>query len=75
MYQRIRTLQSLLSRLEKTGVVSYKQVRDIGAVGMAARMVELPRDVRRSHPYGLFCNEDHEPIIKKHGSMHVCMYV
>ncbi len=58
-----------LSRLEKTGVVTFKQAHSIGAVGMAAKASGLNRDVRSSHPFYLYKNFEHEPIIKHHGDV------
>lgn len=70
MWRRIKTLPSLLSRMERTGIVSYKQVLEAGAVGMTARMAGLSRDVRQSHPFGLFRGLRHQPIIKRHGDVY-----
>jgi len=61
---------SALSRFERTGVVSYEDVLKIGTVGMAARMNNLKRDIRVSHPYGLYPELNHEPIIKHHGDVY-----
>ncbi|MDO8550854.1 MAG: NADH dehydrogenase subunit, partial [Ignavibacteria bacterium] len=58
-----------LSRLEKTGVVTFKQAHNIGAVGMAAKASGLNRDVRSSHPFYLYKNFEHKPIIKHHGDV------
>ena len=64
-------LPSALSRLEKTGVVTYGQVLEIGTVGMAARMSGLNRDIRSSHPFNLFGEGfTHEPVIKHHGDVY-----
>ncbi|MEI8205091.1 MAG: NADH-quinone oxidoreductase subunit C, partial [Bacteroidota bacterium] len=70
MWDRMKTLPSLLSRLEKTGVVSRKQVLEIGAVGMSARMAGVERDIRASHPFGLFNETMPTPITKKHGDVY-----
>lgn len=70
IWERMKTLPSLLSRLEKTGVVTLEQVTEIGAVGMSARMAGLPRDIRKSHPYGLYKNLKHEPVLKRHGDVY-----
>jgi Ni,Fe-hydrogenase III large subunit len=59
-----------LTRLEKTGVVSYDQAQEIGAVGMAAKASGLNRDIRSSHPFGLYKKLQHEPIIKHHGDVY-----
>ena len=45
---------TVLSRLEKAGVVTREDARAIGMVGMAARASGLPRDIRADHPSGLF---------------------
>jgi len=64
-------LPSALSRMEKTGVVSYEKVLEIGTVGMAARMSGLNRDIRTSHPYNLYGSSIvHEPILKRHGDVY-----
>ncbi len=64
-------LPSALSRMEKTGVVTYNQVLEMGAVGMAARMSGLNRDIRASHPCNLYGSViEHIPIIKHHGDVY-----
>ena len=63
-------LTSTLSRFERTGVVEYDDALAIGAVGMAARASGLNRDIRQSHPYGLYSVLDHKPIIKHHGDVY-----
>ncbi|HLN52266.1 MAG TPA: NADH-quinone oxidoreductase subunit C [Lentimicrobium sp.] len=64
-------LPSALSRMEKTGVVTYQQVLEIGTVGMAAKMSGLSRDIRSSHPYNLYGKTiEHSPVIKHHGDVY-----
>lgn len=63
-------ISSVLSRLERTGVVEYDDALDIGAVGMAARASGLDRDIRHSHPYGLYREINHIPVIKHHGDVY-----
>ncbi|MEI6348090.1 MAG: NADH dehydrogenase subunit [Bacteroidota bacterium] len=63
-------LPSALSRFERTGVVSYEDILSIGTVGMAARMNSLSRDIRTSHPFALYPELNHEPIIKHHGDVY-----
>ncbi len=63
-------LPSALSRMEKTGVVSYGEVLEIGTVGMAARMSGLNRDIRSSHPNNFYSNINHVPVIKHHGDVY-----
>jgi Ni,Fe-hydrogenase III large subunit len=45
---------SVLSRFEKTGIVTEGTARQIGMVGPAARASGLAVDVRSDHPYGGF---------------------
>jgi Ni,Fe-hydrogenase III large subunit len=63
-------LPSALSRLERTGVVSYNQVLEIGTVGMSARMSGLNRDIRLSHPFNLYDTFTHNPVLKRHGDVY-----
>jgi Ni,Fe-hydrogenase III large subunit len=70
MNSELSKLPSSLSRFERTGTMKYEQLRSIGAVGMAARMNSLKRDIRASHPYGVYAGIDHVPIIKHHGDVY-----
>jgi Ni,Fe-hydrogenase III large subunit len=70
MNLQLSKLPSALSRLERTGALTKEQLISIGTVGMSARMNDLPRDIRKSHPYGLFPELDHQPIIKHHGDVY-----
>ena len=70
MNHQLFKLPSALSRFERTGVVSYDDVLSIGTVGMSARMSGLNRDIRSSHPYSLYPELNHEPIIKHHGDVY-----
>ena len=45
---------SVLSRFERTGIVSSDTARQLGLVGPAARASGLAVDVRSDHPYGGF---------------------
>ncbi len=47
-------LPSVLMRVENIGKVTEKQMRLIGAVGMAARMTGVERDIRQSHPFASY---------------------
>lgn len=64
-------LPSALSRMEKTGALSYDDVLQIGTVGPSARMSNLERDIRISHPYNLYRKEiKHIPVLKRHGDVY-----
>ena len=63
-------LPSVLARLERTGIVNYEQVLEIGTVGMSARMSGLERDIRKSHPSNLYSSMiQHNPILKHQGDV------
>jgi Ni,Fe-hydrogenase III large subunit len=70
MNEKLFKLPSALSRMEKTGTVTYNEVLEIGTVGMAARMSSLNRDIRSSHPYNFYKTFTHDPIIKHHGDVY-----
>lgn len=70
MNQELSKLPSSLSRFERTGMLSYDQLLSIGTVGMSARMNALVRDIRLTHPYGLYNEFKHEPVIKHHGDVY-----
>jgi Ni,Fe-hydrogenase III large subunit len=70
MNNELARLPSSLSRFERTGMLSYDQLLSIGTVGMSARMNTLVRDIRISHPYGLYSEFNHEPVIKHHGDVY-----
>jgi len=75
MYQRTKTLPSMLARLEKTGTLTHEQAARIGAVGMAARTTGLIRDIRWTHPYMLYSRLPYQPIIKHHGDVYSRMQI
>ena len=70
MNTELATLPSSLSRFERTGMLKYEQLLSIGTVGMSARMNALNRDIRTSHPYGIYPEFSYEPIIKHHGDVY-----
>jgi Ni,Fe-hydrogenase III large subunit len=70
MNSELSRLPSALSRFERTGTLKYDQILSIGTVGMSARMNALSRDIRISHPYGLYSDLNHDPIIKHHGDVY-----
>jgi len=70
MYNEMKSLPTVLARLEKTGVVTQQQAESIGTVGMTARASGIPRDIRSSHPSALFTQFNHEPVVKHHGDVY-----
>ncbi len=70
MYKEMKSLPTVLARLEKTGVVTAADASSIGAVGMTARASGVHRDIRSSHPFGLFAGMNHISVIKHHGDVY-----
>jgi Ni,Fe-hydrogenase III large subunit len=60
---------TVLARFESIGTVTKEQAELIGTVGMAARMVGIPRDTRSSHPFSAFKNLKYEPVILPPGDV------
>ena len=54
MSERLFSLPTALMRIENIGKVTKTQMQLIGAVGMAARMAGINRDVRISHPFAAY---------------------
>jgi Ni,Fe-hydrogenase III large subunit len=70
MNSELSRLPSSLSRFERTGTMKYDQLLSIGTVGMSARMNALNRDIRLSHPYGIYPDLNHVPVMKHHGDVY-----
>ena len=66
----IKSSPSLLARFEQCGIVSREEMLRIGGVGQAARASGLARDVRASHPWGIYAETlRHEPIVRTQGDV------
>lgn len=66
----IKSSPTLLSRFEQCGIVSKDDMYRIGGVGMAARASGVQRDIRTSHPCGVFTEKiTHESIVKRQGDV------
>ena len=65
----IFTAPSLLIRFDGIGTVTRHQALSIGAVGMAARMAGITRDIRASHPTGHYAGLNYAPEILKSGDI------
>lgn len=70
MFDRMIDLPSVLSRLEKTGIVARDQHLAIGSVGMAARSGGLSRDIRQSHPHDGYHLLKHQPVLLTQGDVY-----
>ncbi|MDR2040431.1 MAG: NADH-quinone oxidoreductase subunit C [Bacteroidales bacterium] len=56
-------MPGVLSRFEKTGIVSDEQSSRIGTVGMTARASGRKRDIRSSHPDEIYRSLNHQPVM------------
>lgn len=69
MAAKMFSLPSVLMRMENIGKVTRKQMELIGAVGMAARMTGLERDLRKSHPFLAYKSNPYEPVTLQQGDV------
>ncbi len=66
----IKSSPSLLARFEQCGIVSHDEMVRIGGVGQAARASGMSRDIRATHPWGLYARElRHRSIVKHQGDI------
>ncbi len=70
MAEQMFDLPSVLSRIERTGVVSTETAMRLGLVGMPAKASGLARDVRASHPYLNYASLDVKPVVKQSGDVY-----
>jgi len=63
-------LPSVLSRIERTGIVEPETARKIGMVAMAARASNVSRDVRSSHPWGYYNEIQYQPVTEPVGDVY-----
>lgn len=69
MADRIYSLPTVLARFDGIGIVTKNQAYGIGAVGMAARMTGIVRDVRQSHPFAYYADIDFVPETENSGDV------
>lgn len=62
-------LPSLENRFDEIGAVTEEQMRKIGAVGMVARMANVSRDIRSSHPSEAYKKYVYHPVILPKGDV------
>jgi Ni,Fe-hydrogenase III large subunit len=62
-------LPSLENRFDEIGIVTEKQARLIGSVGMAARMTYVKRDIRETHSFGGFEKYPYKTIVLQKGDI------
>lgn len=66
----IKSSPTLLARFEQCGIVPREEMQRIGGVGQAARASGLQRDIRASHPWGVFAGTlAHQSIVKRQGDV------
>lgn len=56
-------------RLTGTGVLAAETVRELGAVGVAARAAGVPRDVRNDLPYGGYEQTPYSVVLEQDGDV------
>jgi Ni,Fe-hydrogenase III large subunit len=66
---------SVLSRVEKTGIVEMEKALEIGMVGPAARASGVAIDVRQDHPYGMYLYSSVHKISLQSGDVFARAYI
>lgn len=66
---------SVLSRLEKTGIVTHEQALEIGMVGLPARASGVSVDVRSDNPWGWYKNYRIDKRIMYTGDVYARAYL
>lgn len=66
---------SVISRLEKTGILSREKAKMLGIVGISAKASGLAIDTRKDHPWGWYKNLVIEPQICESGDAFARAYV
>lgn len=66
---------SLMDRVEGTGVLERQVAADLGGVGPAARASGLGLDLRRDHPYGAYGGLDFKVQVREEGDVEARMLV
>ncbi|HKI89961.1 MAG TPA: NADH-quinone oxidoreductase subunit C [Draconibacterium sp.] len=62
-------LPSIENRFDEIGTVTQQQAMKIGAVGMVARMANVNRDIRNSHPTYGFQKYIYQPVVLPKGDV------
>ncbi len=66
----IKSSPSLLARFEQCGIVPREEMLRIGGVGQAARASGAARDIRTTHPWGVFAGAlRHESVVERQGDV------
>jgi len=69
MTETLYSMPSVLSRFDEIGTVTTQQALAVGAVGMAARTCNVPRDIRASHPFQYFKTYPVHPVVLETGDV------
>ncbi len=75
MADKAYSLVSVENRFDEIGVVTNKQAKLIGTVGMAARMSGVKRDIRHSHPFASFSDIPYVPVMLEKGDVYARYYL
>ena len=62
-------LPSVENRFDDIGTISEQEARNLGAVGMVARMANVSRDIRLSHPFACFEKYPYKPVVLPKGDV------
>jgi Ni,Fe-hydrogenase III large subunit len=66
---------SIVTRFERTGILSHKMCQELGIVGLAARASGVKRDVRVDYPFGIYQTIPHSLSTHNGGDVYARAYV
>lgn len=66
---------SVMARFEQTGRVSTEDAKALGLLGVAARASGLERDIRTTHPHGLYRFKNVPLVVASQGDVHARAFV
>ena len=75
MADKAYSLVSVENRFDDIGIVTNRQAKLIGTVGMAARMSGVKRDIRHSHPFASFSDIPYVPVMLEKGDVYARYYL
>ncbi len=75
MFKTMLSASSVMSRLEKTGILNKKRALELGIVGMAAKASGVSLDVRGDYPCKFYKEFYHDKTLHENGDVYARTYI
>lgn len=75
MFKTMLSASSVMSRLEKTGILNKKQALELGIVGMAAKASGVSLDIRGDYPCKFYKEFYHDKPLQENGDVYARTYI